>query len=70
MVVQTTRRLSIGIVVACVLAFAPGAVAQVVVKNPCADLTPSDISYWMFSCWLYDFAAAFLSGPSSAFLVR
>jgi hypothetical protein len=71
MVVQATRnRLVIGLIVAFVLALAPMAFAQVVVKNPCEGLTPSDVSYWLWSCWLYDLAAAFLSGPSTQFLVR
>jgi hypothetical protein len=71
MVMQATRkRLVVGLIVAVVLAFAPRAFAQVIVRNPCEGLTPSDWSYWVFSCWLYDAIAAFLSGPSAPFLVR
>jgi hypothetical protein len=71
MVVQTTRRrLLIGVIVAFALAFGPRLFAQVVVRNPCSDLTPDDWSYWLFSCWLYDAIASFLAGPSTQFLVR
>jgi hypothetical protein len=72
MVVQSRKahRFSVALVVAFALSLVPGAAAQVIIKNPCANLTPSDPAYWMYSCWAYDAIAAFLAGPVAPFLVR